>query len=34
MNLQLMKKSSNLNKSRDYPNNHLFRYAFHSEDTS
>ena len=33
-NLQPMEKSSNLNKSHDYPNNHLFNYAFHSEDTS
>ena len=33
-NLQPMEKSSNLNKSHDYPNNHLFNYTFHSGDTS
>lgn len=33
-NLQPMEQNSNLNKSYDYPNNDLFNYAFHSEDTS
>ena len=29
-----MEQNSNLNMSYDYPNNDLFNYAFHSEDTS